>query len=97
MVSRSSNGSALLSRLPGVGEKTAQRYVLFLLTADEAVARDLGAELVALHDVLRPCARCGNVAEVERRAAPPYAPFARTRNGTRRSCAWSRACTISSR
>lgn len=55
---------SLLSRLPGVGEKTAQRYVLFLLTSDESLARDLGAELSALHDVLRPCVRCGNVAEV---------------------------------
>ncbi len=62
---------ALLSRLPGVGEKTAQRYVLFLLTADESVARDLGAELARLHDVLRPCERCGNVAELETPDAPP--------------------------
>jgi recombination protein RecR len=53
----------LLSRLPGVGEKTAQRYVLWLLTADEAVSRDLGAELVRLRDALGPCERCGNVAE----------------------------------
>ena len=54
----------LLSRLPGVGEKTAQRYLLFLLTADEAVARELGAELVTLRDFLKPCERCGNIAEV---------------------------------
>ena len=53
----------LLSRLPGVGEKTAQRYVLWLLTADEALARDLGAELSRLRDELGPCERCGNVAE----------------------------------
>ncbi len=55
---------SLLSRLPGVGEKTAQRYVLHLLTADEAVARDLGGELSTLHDALRPCEECGNVADV---------------------------------
>ena len=54
----------LFSRLPGVGEKTAQRYVLHLLTADAQISRDLGAELVTLHDELRPCERCGNVAEV---------------------------------
>jgi len=62
---------SLLSRLPGVGEKTAQRYVLFLLTADESLARDLGAELAKLHDVLRPCARCGNVAELPHPDAEP--------------------------
>ncbi|HEY8086283.1 MAG TPA: recombination mediator RecR [Polyangiaceae bacterium] len=54
----------LLSRLPGVGEKTAQRYVLWLLTADESLARDLGAELATLRDELGPCERCGNVAEI---------------------------------
>jgi recombination protein RecR len=54
----------LLSRLPGVGEKTAQRYVLWLLTADETLARDLAAELSTLRDELGPCERCGNVAEV---------------------------------
>jgi recombination protein RecR len=54
----------LLSRLPGVGEKTAQRYVLWLLTADESLARDLGAELATLRDELGPCERCGNVGEI---------------------------------
>ena len=53
----------LFARLPGVGEKTAQRYVLWLLTSDEALARDLGAELLRLRDDLGPCERCGNVAE----------------------------------
>ena len=54
----------LLSRLPGVGEKTAQRYVLWLLTADDALSRELGAELASLRDELGPCERCGNVAEI---------------------------------
>jgi recombination protein RecR len=59
----------LLSRLPGVGEKTAQRYVLWLLTTDDSLARDLGGELTRLRDELGPCERCGNVAElVEGRA-----------------------------
>ena len=55
---------SLLSRLPGVGEKTAQRYVLHLLTTDPEVAKDLGAELATLHEELRPCDLCGNLAEV---------------------------------
>jgi recombination protein RecR len=54
----------LLSRLPGVGEKTAQRYVLWLLTADEALSRELGSELGTLRDEVGPCERCGNVAEI---------------------------------
>lgn len=54
----------LLSRLPGVGEKTAQRFVLWLLTADDSLARALGAELATLRDELGPCERCGNIAEI---------------------------------
>jgi recombination protein RecR len=54
----------LLSRLPGVGEKTAQRYVLWLLTADDLLARDLGGELSTLRDELGPCERCGNIADI---------------------------------
>ena len=48
-----------------MGEKTAQRYVLFLLTSSESLSRDLGAELARLHDVLRPCELCGNIAEID--------------------------------
>ena len=54
---------ALLSRLPGVGEKTAQRYALMLASGDDAVARDLGRELAELRDHIEPCARCGHIAE----------------------------------
>lgn len=54
----------LLSRLPGVGEKTAQRYVLWLLTADESFARTVGEALRSLRDELGPCTRCGNIAEI---------------------------------
>jgi recombination protein RecR len=54
----------LLARLPGVGEKTAQRFVLWLLTADASLARELGAELATLRDELGPCERCGNVADI---------------------------------
>src|SRR5450432_3113262 len=55
----------LLARLPGVGEKTAQRFALHLVTCDEETPRTLGVELTALRDHLRPCDRCGNVAEAE--------------------------------
>jgi recombination protein RecR len=56
---------SLLAKLPGVGDKTAQRYALFLATTDERVARDLGASLVELRDRVRPCSRCNHVAERE--------------------------------
>jgi recombination protein RecR len=55
----------LLSRLPGVGEKTAQRYALFLASEGANVARDLGGELSVLFEKVRPCERCRNLAEVD--------------------------------
>jgi recombination protein RecR len=61
----------LLARLPGVGEKTAQRYLLHLLTTDERLARDLGAELSALRDHVKQCLTCGNIAEIESPSETP--------------------------
>jgi recombination protein RecR len=54
----------LLSRLPGVGEKTAQRFVLFLVSEGGSLSSDLGTELSTLSAKVRPCERCGNLAEV---------------------------------
>ncbi len=54
----------LFARLPGVGEKTAARFVLFLVAAGPETSTALGEALVALRDAVRPCDRCGHVAEV---------------------------------
>ncbi|HTN86090.1 MAG TPA: recombination mediator RecR [Sorangium sp.] len=62
---RLSRVAQLLARLPGVGEKTAQRFALFLVTAGEDTARELGSELAELCDHIRPCVRCGNIAEID--------------------------------
>ncbi len=59
----------LLSKLPGVGEKTAQRFALHLATADASIARDLGRALTDLREHVRACSRCNNLAE-----APPGEP-----------------------
>ncbi len=55
----------LLSKLPGVGEKTAQRYALALLVGDESVPRDLGMALQELRDRVGPCSTCGHIAELD--------------------------------
>lgn len=55
----------LLARLPGVGDKTAQRFALHLITSGTDLARDLGVELGELTTALRACDRCGNIAEVD--------------------------------
>lgn len=53
----------LLARLPGVGEKTAQRFALQFVTEPE-LAQQLGGELTTLLDQLRLCEQCGNLAEL---------------------------------
>ncbi len=55
---------ALLSRLPGVGEKTAARFALTLI-ADAELCTALGQELGELPRKIQPCERCGNLAEID--------------------------------
>ena len=59
----------LLAKLPGVGEKTALRYILRLLENDGALAHDLAEELATLPNRIGSCERCGHLAE--RREALP--------------------------
>ena len=61
----------LLERLPGVGERTAARYVLHLLAADPQLSQALGHALDELHQRVQPCVRCGNLAEIEPGATEP--------------------------
>lgn len=55
-----------LMRLPGIGSKSATRIALHLLQADESEAEALGAALADVKTHVRPCARCGAIAEGER-------------------------------
>jgi recombination protein RecR len=66
----------LLSRLPGVGEKTAQRFVLYLVEREELVRR-LAEELAVLPTHVRPCERCGFIAEVGEPDAPVWCTICR--------------------
>ncbi len=54
----------LLARLPGVGEKTAQRFALHLAQADDLAART-GEALLAVAETVRVCERCGALAELD--------------------------------
>src|SRR6185503_5896532 len=55
----------LFARLPGVGEKTAQRFALWLAGERGDVAAELGLALTELPNLIRACERCGHVAEVD--------------------------------
>ena len=44
-----------LGRLPGVGERTAERYAYFLLRADKRLSKDLAEALLDLHSGVKSC------------------------------------------
>lgn len=52
-----------LCRLPGVGEKTALRYTLYLISGDHSPIEALSAALGNAAARLSPCDACGNIAE----------------------------------
>lgn len=54
-----------LSRLPGVGEKSAQRLAFHLLSVEEADARRLSAAISDMRDQVTLCETCFNVASGE--------------------------------
>lgn len=51
---------ALLSRLPGVGERTATRLAFFVIGEPPGYAQALGASLHSVHDKIHKCEQCGN-------------------------------------
>ena len=69
-----------LSRLPGIGAKTAQRLALFLLRSSKDEAENLGSLLLMLKEKVRFCQTLGR--------PPGGAPSTR---GSRRARCW-RAC-----
>lgn len=54
-----------LSRLPGIGSKTALRLVHHLMKGPKEDTRRLARTLVDLADKIRACQQCGNFAESE--------------------------------
>ncbi|MGE3172941.1 MAG: recombination mediator RecR [Planctomycetota bacterium] len=48
----------LLGRLPGVGQKTAERFAYHLLRVDRDEALQLAEAITAVRDAVRACSRC---------------------------------------
>lgn len=59
------NAVTELSRLPGVGRKTALRLALHLLRQDESVALGIGRSLIELREGITYCRICHNISETE--------------------------------
>lgn len=54
-----------LSRLPGVGRKTALRLALHLLRQDEEMSVQLGSAIIDMRRNIRYCRVCHNISETE--------------------------------
>jgi len=54
-----------LTRLPGIGPKTAQRLAFHILKVDTADARRLAGAIVGVKEKTRFCARCFNISTAE--------------------------------
>ncbi len=52
-----------LSRLPGIGKKTAQRLAIFILKSDVKFAEELADSILKLKHETQLCQRCFNIAE----------------------------------
>lgn len=59
------NAVTELSRLPGVGRKTALRLALHLLRQEESASEKLGASIIRLRKEIRYCSVCHNISETE--------------------------------
>jgi recombination protein RecR len=54
-----------LTRLPGIGEKTAGRLAFHILRADRGYAQELAAAIVAVKDEIRLCSTCFALTEAD--------------------------------
>jgi recombination protein RecR len=56
---------ALLSKLPGIGKKSASRLAYHILDADTSYARSLAEQLESLHEAIKRCSVCGSWTETD--------------------------------
>jgi recombination protein RecR len=56
---------ALLTKLPGIGKKSAGRMAYYILDADPSYARLLAEQLGGLHQAIKRCSRCGSFTETD--------------------------------
>jgi recombination protein RecR len=54
-----------LSKLPGIGRKSAQKLAFFILSMPEAEAKAIAAAIVDVKDNARFCSRCFNITDRE--------------------------------
>lgn len=55
----------LLARLPGIGEKTAERLALHLLHASDRLVKELAHSILEVKQKVRLCSRCFSLSDAE--------------------------------
>ena len=81
--------TAALSKLPGVGPRSAERMALHLVQADAAQVRHLAETMIQARDRIRFCATCGALTEIS-----PCATCTDTRRDGSLICVVERAVDI---
>jgi recombination protein RecR len=56
---------SLLTKLPGVGKKSASRMAYYILDTDPSYARTLAEQLQQLHGAIKRCSICGSFTETD--------------------------------
>jgi recombination protein RecR len=56
---------AEFSKLPGIGEKTALRLVVFLLKQEKEKVQHFGSAITTMREQIKFCRQCHNVADTE--------------------------------
>ena len=54
-----------LTRLPGIGRKTATRLAFFLLNAKDTYTAELGKAILEIKDRIRLCSHCFNITDID--------------------------------
>jgi recombination protein RecR len=54
-----------LSRLPGIGEKTASRLALHIMRSSREEARELAASIIAVKEKIALCSQCCNLTDAD--------------------------------
>lgn len=52
-----------LSRLPGIGKKTALRLALHILKEDSGYAENLGNSIISMRNEIKFCTKCNNISD----------------------------------
>jgi recombination protein RecR len=66
-----------IGRLPGVGERTAERYAYYLLRADQNIAKNIASSIAKLHQGVKSCPVTFALIDASQDVSPLYSDSSR--------------------